>query len=677
DEIAARLQIADIRAMKRQIHAHKGFGSITVPGHNVKLGRGGIREIEFFAQTQQLIAGGRQPELRTPETLEALSRLAHRDWIDSPAATELTDDYKALRVLEHRIQMIADEQTQQLPSDDDGLDRIAAFSGFETREAFADDLTARLTRVHGHYAALFERPDRSATQPTVDDGGCDNLIFFGEDDDPSTLQALDDLGFSDPARTVGFFRSWHRGRYRALATARAREDLSSLHRDLVLAFAETVDPDAAVVGFDRLLAALPAGVQFFALLAANANLLRLIANIVGSAPRLSQTLARRRSVIDALVDPRIIGEVLPGPSELDSLVAQELAKAASYEDVLDRARVLGAEQQFLIGVRVLAGSVGAEVAGRAYADLAEALIRNLHRATTNAFEAQNGVVRGWDAAVIAMGKLGGHEMTAASDIDLIVVYGGPDDVRQSSGARPLAPSQYYARLTQRLIAALSAPTSEGGLYQVDMRLRPSGQKGPVATGFASFESYQQNDAWTWEHMALTRARVVSGPPELTEALADVIHRVLTSPRDRAKTARDVRDMRQRVWEEKGGETWHLKQARGGLVDLEFLVQFLQLIHAAEHPNVLSQNTETSLRALNAAGLLGPHGPDLIAACRLFHDLTQVLRLCFDGVFTPEKSPAGLRRFLADVAGEADFARLELRIVEVQQTVADAFEDLVR
>ncbi|MEO1795324.1 MAG: bifunctional [glutamine synthetase] adenylyltransferase/[glutamine synthetase]-adenylyl-L-tyrosine phosphorylase, partial [Pseudomonadota bacterium] len=141
--------IADIRAMKRQIHAHKGFGSITVPGHNVKLGRGGIREIEFFAQTQQLIAGGRQPELRTPETLEALSRLAHRDWIDAPAATELTDDYKALRVLEHRIQMIADEQTQQLPSDDDGLDRIAAFSGFETREAFADDLTARLTRVHG------------------------------------------------------------------------------------------------------------------------------------------------------------------------------------------------------------------------------------------------------------------------------------------------------------------------------------------------------------------------------------------------------------------------------------------------------------------------------------------------------------------------------------------------
>ncbi|MEO1794761.1 MAG: bifunctional [glutamine synthetase] adenylyltransferase/[glutamine synthetase]-adenylyl-L-tyrosine phosphorylase, partial [Pseudomonadota bacterium] len=318
-----------------------------------------------------------------------------------------------------------------------------------------------------------------------------------------------------------------------------------------------------------------------------------------------------------------------------------------------------------------------QVAGRAYADLAEALIRGLHRATTNAFEAQNGVVRGWDAAVIAMGKLGGHEMTAASDIDLIVVYGGPDDVRQSSGARPLAPSQYYARLTQRLIAALSAPTSEGGLYQVDMRLRPSGQKGPVATGFASFESYQQNDAWTWEHMALTRARVVSGPPELTEALADVIHRVLTSPRDRAKTARDVRDMRQRVWEEKGGETWHLKQARGGLVDLEFLVQFLQLIHAAEHPDVLSQNTETSLRALNAAGLLGPHGPDLIAACRLFHDLTQVLRLCFDGVFTPEKSSAGLRQFLADVAGEADFARLELRIVEVQQTVADAFEDLVR
>jgi len=344
-------------------------------------------------------------------------------------------------------------------------------------------------------------------------------------------------------------------------------------------------------------------VQLFSLLRAQPKLMRLIADIMGSAPRLAGILSRRRRLLDVVLDPRTFGTI-PEGADLDRLIASELVEAQDRQEVLDRLRVIGSEQAFLIGVRVLTGTINANQAGAAYALLAERLINALQIEVEREMAKAHGHVAGGSAVVVAMGKLGGREMTAASDLDLIVVYDFDQSALQSDGERPLAPTQYYARLTQRLISALSAPTAEGTLYEVDMRLRPSGQKGPVATQWSSFVDYQVKDAWTWEHLALTRARVVSGPPELAAKVTAAIQETLVRLRDRAKITADVRDMRQRIWTEKATDNvWDLKQVRGGLVDLEFIVQYLQLVHGHDHPGILDQSTLGAYHKLTSVGLI--------------------------------------------------------------------------
>jgi glutamate-ammonia-ligase adenylyltransferase len=458
---------------------------------------------------------------------------------------------------------------------------------------------------------------------------------------------------------------------------RARELLTEVQPLLVKAFADTADPDRAVATFDRFLAELPAGVQLFSLLKANPALMRLLADIMGTAPRLARILSRRRRLLDAVIDPRTFS-ALPSAKELEEAIRTELAAAVDEQDVLDRARIVGSEQAFLIGVKVLSGAVNAGEAGEAYALLAEKLIAALAADVEKELERAHGRIPGGAAAVVAMGKLGGREMTAASDLDLIVVYDFDPAATQSDGAKPLAPSQYYARYTQRLISHLSAQTAEGALYEVDMRLRPSGQKGPVAAQLSTFREYQARDAWTWEHMALTRARVVAGPPELRRAVEGAIRDTLLRPRDRAAIAKDVLDMRTRIAAEKGTDNiWDLKQVRGGLVDLEFVAQHLQLVHAARHPDVLDQNTLAAYRKLAAADLIPAAKADrLIQATRLIHNLTQVLRLCLEEAFDPATASSGLKALLARAGGAPDFAALEGDLRETLANVEVEFKELI-
>jgi glutamate-ammonia-ligase adenylyltransferase len=662
--------IADIHAMKRQIHAFKGFGSIGVAGHNIKLGRGGIREIEFFAQTQQLIAGGRQTGLRSPATLDALQRLVERKWIRADVAEELSRAYTFLRTIEHRLQMLSDEQTQTLPRESEALLRLARFSGYETTDAFASILVKELETVQRHYVHLFEQ------SPALTTGGA-NMVFAGEADDPATVAALARMGFSDPPVVIAAIRGWHHGRYPAVRTARARELLTEVQPLLIEAFAKTIDPQGALLGFDKFLAALPSGIQLFSLLKQNPGLLDLVAQIMGTAPRLARVLSRSRRVLDAVLDPGFFG-TLNSAEGVQRLLAAELDPATEYQAFLDAARVVGGEQAFLIGVRVLTGTIGAESAGGAYALLADHMIDAIARRVMMEMRSAHGLVGGGEVAVVAMGKLGGREMTASSDLDLIVIYDFDHSVTQSDGARPLAPTQYFSRATQRLISAFTAPTSEGTLYEVDMRLRPSGQKGPVATQLQSFVDYQAREAWTWEHMALTRARVVSGSPRIVARVEAAIRDVLVRPRDRARIATDVRDMRSRIAAEKGSDVvWDLKQVRGGLVDLEFIVQHLQLVHAAQHPEILDQNTASSLRKMAEAGVLDREQAErLLEASRLLHNLTQVLRLCLDGPFDPSKAPDGLKALLARAGNVPDFRTLEGELRARLLEVAALFDGLV-
>ncbi len=662
--------IADVHAMKRQIHAFRQLGGIGVAGHNIKLGRGGIREIEFFVQTQQLIAGGRQVELRQRQTLVTLDTLAERGWIEGEVRDQLRRAYLFLRRIEHRIQMVADEQTHDLPSDAESLERFAKFAGYENTAAFSAELLPVLETVQSDYAALFE------DSPGLSPEGA-NMVFAGQDDDPGTIAMLSQMGFSQPASVIATVRGWHSGRYAAVRSARSRERLTEVQPLLLEALSQTADPDGALSSFDRFMSDLPTGVQLFSLLRANPNLMRLVADIMGTAPRLAQVLSRRRRLLDAVIDPRTFS-ALPDSGELEELIASELARGGDLQEVLDRARIVGSEQSFLIGVRVLSGVINASQAGGAYAVLAERLVSLLQEEVERELSRVHGRVAGGAAAVVAMGKLGGREMTATSDLDLIVVYDFDEGTVQSDGARALAPQQYYARMTQRLISALSAPTAEGLLYEVDMRLRPSGQQGPVATRLGSFIRYQAEDAWTWEHLALTRARVISGPPEMRSRIDEAIRAALCRPRDREKIAADVHEMRQRIAEAKGGGgLWDLKTVPGGMVDLEFIAQFLQLVYAEKHPEVLDQNTLSAFRKLRDAGLITQVQAEvLMPATRLVHNVTQILRICVPGRFDPGTTSAGLKQLAARAGEVSSFVELEDKLQANLAGVADLFPELV-
>jgi len=662
--------VADVHAMKRQIHAYRGHGDIAVEGHNVKLGRGGIREIEFFAQTQQLIAGGRNPQLRERETLAALRALAAGGWIDEEARATLDAAYRFLRAAEHRLQMVADEQTHTLPTDRAGMERFARFLGFDGRNSFAAALLEHLTAVQRHYAGLFENvPAREAERR--------GLAFPEDADDRETLDKLAEMGFRHPLEASVTVRRWLAGAQRALRAESARGHLAELVPLLLAQFSHSDNPDAAIVAFDRFLGELQAGTRLLSLLRQNPDLVALVALLLGTAPRLADTVASHPQVMDALIDPTFFG-ALPDAVALAAGLARSLEQSGSDEDFLDRVRVFGQEHMFLIGTRILSGTVSARQAGEAFAGLADAVIRALHAAVTGRFAAAHGRVPDGTSVVLALGKLGGLEMTASSDLDLILVYDFDAQRPESDGPRRLHGSQYFARLTQRLVSALTTPTNYGALYHVDMRLRPSGRSGPVATSFDAFESYHRSEAWTWEHMALTRARVVAGSPALAARVEQAIRAVLCSERDPAAVAADVAEMRRAIATEKGeGDCWDLKYAAGGLIDLEFIAQYLQLVHAAAMPEILHTSTARVFDAAARLGVLAIEDAEVLRpATRLYHDLTQILRLCLPGAFDPKTAGAGLLGLLTRAADVPDFATLDAHLSETQAKVRRSFERIV-
>ncbi len=443
------------------------------------------------------------------------------------------------------------------------------------------------------------------------------------------------------------------------------------------ALAATDNADHAFLAFDKLIQKLPAGVQLFALLVSHPRLLTLLAAIMGAAPKLSATISRRPRVLGALLEPAFF-ETMPSRGELRERLAAQFSEARSYEDALDRARIFGQEQKFLIGVRVLTDSVSVSEAGAAYTRLAEALIAGLFDKVRDEFEKAHGVIKGGAAAVIAMGKLGGREMTAASDLDLMLLYEADPLAESVGGERSISTLQYYARLTQRLIAALSAQTAEGVLYETDFRLRPSGNMGPIAISLSGFEHYQAEEAWTWEHMALTRARVVAGPPDFAQRVEAAIRRALTRPRDPQKLTDDVRAMRRRLEEAKPSDSpFEVKQVPGGLVDIEFIAQYLMLRHGPERPKIFSTTTPLALRNLRDAGVLDPGAAEALeTASSLYQGLTQVLRLAVDGQFRPKDSPRGLSELLLRVGDSPDLSHLEALLVESQRKTRDIFRTIV-
>ena len=690
--------IQDIQSIKRQIHAHRGGAEIAVGGHNIKLGRGGIREIEFFAQTQQLIWGGRQADLRSPVTCETLSALAKAGHCTKDIAQDLISAYEFLRRLEHRLQMINDEQTQVLPEDPGEIEKIGVFMGFSGLKDFSAELTRHLTLVQKHYGDLFDEAPTLTGIANDDDEGPGNLVFTGGDPDPETLATLRALGFENPETVDASVRGWHHGRVRATRSKRAREILTELMPVLLKAIGKTPAPDIALLRFDGFLSRLPAGVQLFSMFQANLHLLDLVAEIMGKAPRLADHLSNRPAILDSVLTQDFFDPPPPKRALVEEL-KELLGRTEHFEQKLDISRRWNTDRRFQVGVQCLRGTIQPGDAGLAFSNIAEAAVAGLFPAIEEEFAVKHGRLPGGDAehgslAVLALGKLGSREITAASDLDLVFVYTTPGadaaNTIHSDGDQPLDAVHYYNRLSQRLINGLTALTSEGLLYEVDMRLRPSGAKGPIATSLEGFEQYHAESAWTWEHLALTRARTILGPPELCQRLTNAIRGILTTPRDADTLLRDVADMRARLDGERHTECiWALKHLRGGLVDIEFMVQYLTLKHAPGNPDLLGLGTRATLVALIEGGHLeSDDGQTLTDALDLWQGLQGLLALTIKDEVTPEREDdisKALREDLVRVANgvpggapsqAADFEQLRETIGNRADKVYALFRDLI-
>lgn len=652
--------VEEIQTIKRQINLARSIGDEKVESHNVKLGRGGIREIEFFAQTQQLIAGGRDLALRVRPTISALKELADGGWISAETAQDLSQTYWYLRAVENRLQMRGDEQVHTLPATEEEVTIIAQMMGDETVDIFKKKYRAATARVTAHYAALFSQADDATEQ-------LGELVFTGSDDDPATLEALSDIGFSDPARASATIRKWHYGGYAATRAAVARTHLTQLLPSLLSIISASGNADKALVRFDDFVSRLPAGVQLFALLRAHEKLARLLVLFMASAPRLADEVIQRTHIVDGLIDPTFADD-LNKPTGVADKVDAFLGDAISYEELFDRARIIGQEQKFLISAGLVSTTISSEQAGKQFGMLAQRLLGVMFAAVRREFEIKHGIIPQGRVALLAFGKLASMEMSATSDIDFILLYDVPKDVESSDGDKPLDPAQYYARLTQRLLAGLSAPTATGVLYEADMRLRPSGRAGPLATSFTAFKSYQKNSAWTWEHLALSRARVVCADDDFGTEIHNAIDDVLSAPIDARKAVDDVIAMREKLLSDRSARhNLDLKLVPGGIVDIEFIAQSAQII-AYKKLNVPRASVIDILKKMQEIGFLNS-ADRLIEISKTYSAVSQVINTCASHPDKIDKWSDAFKITLAQLLNVPNFEFLETDLISMRADVS--------
>ena len=659
--------IEDVHAVKRQMHSAKGGGDIAFEGHDVKLGRGGIREIEFYAQTQQLILGGKNPALRMRGTLDALAALAQTGAIETAARDELTGAYRYLRHVEHRLQMVNDEQTHRIPQSADEIARVAAFAGAQSAGAFKERLLATFRTVSDHYDALFEVED-------VPESRLGPLVFTGVEPHGPTLETLARLGFRRGPEVSAALMRWHKGTLRATRTERARVLLTKLVPPLLESLAKAGDPDEAFFAFEDFLSRLPAGVQVFSLLLNNLDIFDALTRIMTISPYLGRQFSRHLNLVERLLDNRW-SDPPPPPETYEAACRAAVDAAADYEGALNAARRWAGEQKFQITAQLAVGLLPHDGAARHFTAIADASIRALLDAAIAEMRSQHGAIGG-GFAVVGLGRLGAGEMTATSDIDLMFVYDA-DAGAQSDGARPLGAPDYFTRLVRRAVTAFSAATEEGALYEVDMQLRPSGKAGPAAVSLAAFRSYYAEAAWTWEAMALVKARVIGPEGPLAAAVEREIEAILVRPRDPAALAGDAADMRARLDEAKPASgPWDVKNIVGGLTDVAFICQHLALRSGASLGRAPRGAADALAWFAKAGELAQEEAEILISAHRLFEAVLQTSRAATGGVFSPEKAGEALCVRMASVCGEQSIGAAERNLLRFEAQTAALFTKIV-
>ena len=642
--------IAEVGRLSGRIRANHHGPTAPGPGFDLKKGRGGIREVEFFAQIHQLIHGGRNPALRLRGTRASLDALAEAGIIDREDAVLLGQSYDRLRVIEHRLQMVADQQTHSLPTDQAALDNVAQLDGLADGNALVAELSGITEAVGQRYDKL-----------VAEHAGEQTSVAVSAPRSGAALAAeIARLGFPEPDALADRIEGWRSGKLRVLRSEAARAAFDAVQPRLLAAFAAAPEPLHALLRWEQLLTNLPSAVNLFRLLEARPGLADLVARILCLAPPLADALARRADLLDPLIDASAFD--LPGSvADLAEMMARGEADD-DYEALLGRVRRKVGEIRFALGVQLIEGTRDPMEIGQALSRVAQAAIQVLTRAATAEFERIHGKVPGGELVIVGYGRLGGGVLTHASDLDMVFLFTG-DHAAESDGGRPLGATLYFNRLAQRVIAALSVPTAEGALYEVDTRLRPSGAQGPISVSLDAFDRYQHESAWTWEHMALARARVLYGSNAARDRLDGIIHGVLEIARNPVKLRADVLEMRATMAQHKPAKgPLDVKLARGGLVDAEFIVHYLQLRdHIALEPSI-----PVALAALVKAGKLNPAILEAHRALARFLIASRLLAP--DGT---EPDP-GAKAVLASACESGDWRCLTEKLAESRRVLAAAW-----
>lgn len=642
-------QLKNITAMTAQIRDHYAKGQTMGLGFDLKRGHGGIRECEFFAQAHQLIHGGRDPMLRVADTRAALTALAAAGPITPQEAETLSSAYTQLRMFEHRLQMHSDRQTHEIPANRDTADAVARLHGLHD----ADALIAAIAPITALVAAIYDR--------MVDAGGSEGPRL-AEEGLPLEEQ-LTDLGFADPAAVMQRLARWRSGKIRAIRSPSARDAFEAVLPAIMAALAQAPDSDRAIARFDNMIEGMPSAINIFRLLEARPGLVQLVADILSYAPTLADDLGRQSRYLDALIDTSAMH--LPGDVSALQDAMQRRIGNADYQSTLDIVRDYVGEKRFALGVQLIEGRSDALAIAQAYAHLAEASLQTLTTATVTEFEKAHGKIAGGELIILALGRLGGEALTHASDLDIILLFTG-DHLAESDGPRALGATQYFNRLAQRVIAAMSVATASGALYEIDTRLRPSGADGLLCASVKSFDQYQRENAWTWEHMALTRARVLFGSVGARTFVAEIIRDVLHTPRDGDKLRHDIAKMRKDMAAHKPPKgALDVKLLPGGLVDMEFIIHALQL----ETHDGMQPQLGPAIDALVAAGHLQA---DFAKAFALMARLLVMVRLIAPDCAAP---PEAAQYLIAHSLGFDDWDGLTRALRDYRGVVMDQWHKL--
>lgn len=642
-------QLKNISAMTAQIRDHYAKGQKMGLGFDLKRGHGGIRECEFFAQAHQLIHGGRDPALRVPDTRAALQALAAAGPITQQEAETLCSAYTQLRIFEHRLQMHSDRQTHEIPANRDTADAVARLHGLTD----ADALIAAIAPITALVAAIYDR--------MVDAGGSEGPRLA--DEGLPLEEQLTDLGYADPAAVMQRLARWRSGKIRAIRSPSARDAFEAVLPAIMAALAQAPDSDRAIARFDNMIEAMPSAINVFRLLEARPGLVQLVADILSYAPTLADDLGRQSRYLDALIDTSAMH--LPGDVSALQDAMQRRIGTADYQSTLDIVRDYVGEKRFALGVQLIEGRSDALAIAQAYAHLAEASLETLTTATVAEFEKAHGKIQGGELLILALGRLGGEALTHASDLDIILLFTG-DHLAESDGPRSLGATQYFNRLAQRVIAAMSVATASGALYEIDTRLRPSGADGLLCASVKSFDQYQRENAWTWEHMALTRARVLFGSAGARTHVAKIIRDVLHTQRDVPKLRHDIATMRKDMAAHKPPKgALDVKLLPGGLVDMEFIIHALQLeTHDGMRPQL-----GPAIDALVAAGHL--HA-DFAKAFALMARLLVMVRLIAPDCAAP---PEAAQVLIAHSLGFDDWDGLTHALKEYRGVVMNQWQSV--